>query len=261
MAKLRKQWELIGLWLIVGILLLSACDTAGTWQRIQETNVLRVGLDPTFPPFEMADGVPLEGLDVDLAQAIGDDLGLQIAFSYFGYDGLYDALFTDQVDVLISALVIQPEQMKDFAYSDYYFDAGEILLVHEDVMDIEEMADLNGRNLSVELGAQGHVAATQWARRLPDLTVQPYETPDGAITAVVDGLADAVLIDSVSGRLFLKQNPDAPLRRIEEPVTVEPYAFVVRAQDKQLLAQLNDSLVRLGQSGQLEQIISQWLGN
>jgi ABC-type amino acid transport substrate-binding protein len=163
-----------------------ACRRDGaTWERIQETGVLRVGLDPTFPPFETADGVPLQGLDVDLAEAIAADLGLTVEFVYFGYDGLYDALATQQVDVLISALVITIERTRDFAYSDPYFNAGEILIVPAD-SPVREMADLANRSLAVELGAQGHVEATIWERRLTDLTILPYNTPDEAITAVAE---------------------------------------------------------------------------
>ena len=244
--------------LILILFLLVACQkNDATWQRIEQNGILRVGLDPTYPPFEMADGVPLQGLDVDLARAIGQDLGLEVEFVHFGYDGLYDALTAQQADVLISALVIMPEQLRDFAYSEPYYNAGEILIV-PDESDIVGMEGLNGRSLAVELGSLGHVEATQWAKRLPDLTILPFESPDAALTAVADGKADAALVDSISGRIFLMNEPR--LRRLPDPVTVEPYAFVVRAKDKRLLEKLNESLARLQTSGQLDTIVTQWLG-
>src|SRR5262245_44631595 len=73
---------------------------AQRWEQIQENGVLRVGLDPTYPPFETADDGELRGLDVDLARALAAELGLEVQFVYFGYDGLYDALLSNQVDVL-----------------------------------------------------------------------------------------------------------------------------------------------------------------
>lgn len=243
---------------LLALILLTACaQNEDAWARIQETGVLRVGLDPTYPPFEDFDGAALTGIDVDLAHELGGALGLQVEFVHFGYDGLYDALATGQVDVLLSALVILPERTQDFAYSDPYFNAGEILIVPQD-SSIDEMADLNGRSLSVELGAQGHVLAAEWARKLPGLTVSPFNSPEEAITAVLQQQADAVLIDQISGRLFLKAQPG--LRRLPEPVTVEPYALVVRASDSELLASLNDSLDQLRASGQLDAILSRWLG-
>lgn len=252
---------------LIGFLLawcISGCQTQNeSWQRIEETGILRVGLDPTYPPFEVADSSgAVSGLDVDLAHALADGLGLKVQFSHFGYDGLYDALATGQVDVLISAMVIVPGRTKDFAYSDPYFNAGEILIVPVENMDITEMADLNGRSLAVELGAQGHVEATQWAKKLPDLTIVPFSSPEEVLTAVGNSfvgndIANAAIIDSISGRLFLIDHPE--LKRLPEPVTVDPFALVVRADDELLLQKLDATLDSLEQTGQLETIISHWL--
>lgn len=219
---------------------------------------MRVGLDPTYPPFEVADETGLRGLDVDLARAIATDLGLEAEFVYFGYDGLYDALATEQVDVLISALVLASERTRDFAYSDPYFNAGEILIVPAQEIEIREMADLNGRILAVELGAQGHVEAIDWQRRLPDLTVNPYNTADEALAAVARGEADAALVDAIGGRLYLANQPT--LQRIADPVTLEPFVLVVRIEDELLLEKLNQSLAHLRAAGRLDEITNHWLG-
>lgn len=246
--------------LLLTVVAITACTSQNnTWPRIQETGVLRVGLDPTYPPFELFDGENLTGIDVDLARSLADLSGLQVEFVYFGYDGLYDALATEQVDVLISALVVTPERTEDFAYSDPYFNAGEILIVPIG-SDIEEMADLNGRSLAVELGAQGHVQATEWARQLPNLTILPFNSPDAALTAVLQQEAEAALIDQISGRLFLKAQAADLIKRLPTPVTVEPFALVVRAEDKELLTHLNDNLAHLQAEGEVDAILNQWLG-
>ncbi|HFE66018.1 MAG TPA: amino acid ABC transporter substrate-binding protein, partial [Chloroflexi bacterium] len=162
------------------------------------------------------------------------------------------------VDVLLSALVVAPERDRDFAFSEPYFNAGQVLIVPVDEKDIAEMADLDGRTLAVELGALGHVEATAWAKRIPDLTIRPYTTSDEALTAVTTGEADAALIDAISGRLYLKEQPQL---QIAQEVTVEPFALVVRIEDEQLLNQLNTSLENLRQSGELDAIIGKWLGD
>ncbi len=244
--------------LILLILLTTACQPQDdSSQRVQNAGVLRVGLDPTYPPFEVADANGVYGLDVDLANAIAAELGVQTEFVLFGYDGLYDALATKQVDVLISALVIIPERTRDFAYSEPYFNAGEFLIVPQAENEIEEMADLNGRILAVELGALGHVEATTWAKSIPDLTVVPYPTGDEALTAVFEGEADAVLIDAISGRLFLKDNPQ--LKIIEPSITVEPFAIVTRIEDQQLLNEINNTMTKLQENGQLVAMSEKWL--
>ncbi|MCA9936902.1 MAG: amino acid ABC transporter substrate-binding protein, partial [Anaerolineales bacterium] len=140
---------------------LSGCiQQNDTWQRLQDGRTpLRVGVDPTYPPFAVADSSDVWGLDIDLARAISEELGVPVQFTYFGFDGLYDALLTEQVDVLISALVVDVGRTGDFAYSDPYFNAGEVLVVRADGSEVGGWRDLNGRTLAVELGSQGHMEA------------------------------------------------------------------------------------------------------
>ena len=158
--------------------------------------------------------------------------------------------------VLISALVIAPERTRDFAYSEPYFNAGEILIVPQGETEIAGMDELNGRILAVELGALGHVEANTWANRLADLTVLPLGSAEDAVTAVATGQADAVLIDAISGRLALQQHTNLSL--VPNPVTVEPFALVVRIEDELLLEKLNQSLNNLEKSGQLQTISHKW---
>jgi len=245
------------------LLVISGCRPhSGSWEQIEESGILRVGIDPTYPPFEVADETGVSGLDVDLANALAGELGLTSEFVFFGYDGLYDALATKQVDVLISALVIMPGRTRDFAYSEPYFNAGEILVVAVDNSDVSAMDDLNGRRLAVELGAQGHVEATQWAKRLANLEIRPYPSAGEALAALSTGRADAALVDNISGKLYLKDQPSdqRQLNTLPQPVTVEPYALVVRIEDEMLLDKLNDVIFSLSATGQLDQIIRHWLG-
>ncbi|MCA9940837.1 MAG: amino acid ABC transporter substrate-binding protein [Anaerolineales bacterium] len=237
-------------------LLVGCRHSPATWTRIQEQGVLRIGLDPTYPPFETADANSVWGYDVDLMRAIADHYGLQAQFTYFGYDGLYDALSTAQVDVLASALVTQPERTRDFAYSQPYFDAGQVLIVPT-ASPITGVDDLNNRVLAVELGAQGHVLATTWERRLPGMTIVPYNSVDEALAVVTAGTADAALVDSIGGRLYLRQA--AGLMRLSPPAESEPYALVVRADDEVLLQKLNEALATLESRGVLAELERRWL--
>ena len=246
------------LWLLLFCLLaLAACQSkSDAWERIQDSGVLRVGIDPTYPPFAVATNSDLWGLDVELMRAVAAVYGLDAEFVYFGYDGLYDALTTGQVDVLASALVAQPERTRDFAYSQPYFDAGQALIVPT-TSALAGPEDLANHILAVELGAQGHVLATTWQRRLPGLTIAPYRSVGEALDAVAAGSADVALVDSIGGRLYLQQASN--LVRLSPPVESEPYALVVRADDDLLLTRLNEALQVLQGSGALDEITRRWL--
>lgn len=248
---------------IAGLLVTAGCSVTGdSWPRIKESGTLRIGIDPTFPPFALDDGGSLAGIDVDIGRALAAEVGLEPEFVYFGYDGLYDALTTSQVDVLISALVIAPERTKDIAYTNTYFDAGLILIRSTDDDAATGMEVLDSSTVAVELGALGHVEALEWQRRMGGLTILPFSDVGEAISAVATGDARVALVDSVSGYLYLRQQSET-IGRLEiapEVIISEPYAMAVRIDDRVFLAELNNALGRLADSGELADIIDHHLG-
>ncbi len=243
----------------------AACapSTGDSWARIHEAGILRIGVDPTYPPFALDSEGTLAGIDVDLGRSLAAELGLEPQFTYFGYDGLYDALTTGQVDVLISALVIAPERTKEIAYTTSYFDAGLFLVVPTGANPAAGMDNLGRASLAVELGTLGHVEALEWQRRLADLTIQTYGSIDEALSSVATGENDAALVDYISARLYIRDNlvEDVVLTYSPVPILSEPYALAVRIEDRTLLANLNGALGRLETSGRLNEILENNLGH
>lgn len=243
---------------------LSACvPSDDTWDRIHETGILRVGMDASFPPFEFisADGT-LAGFDVDLAQELGRRLDVEAQFIVnLPTDGLYDALKVSAgrgqsgVDVVISALVVNPAKMADVDYAPY-FDAGQVLVVRSVETDVMTMSNLGGRTLAVEFGTRGDQEARKWVRRLAELTLVPYQTADEALAAVKDGEANAALVDHVSALRF---GVDDELTIVGEPVVSEPYAVAVSEDSPGLLRAVDEALAEMESDGTIEALVSKWL--
>lgn len=251
--------QFMGNMLLLLLFLLVGCrQEAQSWSRIQTEGVLRIGIDPTYPPFATANGQEVWGLDIDLSRAIAQQLSLEVEFHYFGYDGLYDALATEQVDVLISALVTQPEKTRDFSYSETYFDAGQILIVPQD-SPIRQLSDLVGKTVAVELGADGHLQAMMLQQEMANLLVLPFNTAEEALQKVSAGTTDAAIVDMVGGRFYLQTAPTLAWRM--PPLSSEPYVAVVRVEDKILLEKINRALAELENAGTLSTITSNWLDN
>ena len=84
------------------------------WTRIQNERVLRIGIDPSSPPFVLDDGTgKLSGFDIALANELANAWGVKIQYVYSGYDGLYDALNAKQFDIILSALPYNPNRTQD----------------------------------------------------------------------------------------------------------------------------------------------------
>ena len=230
-----------------------------TWERVQETGVLRVGMDASFPPFESiaADG-SLVGFDVDLAREVSQRLGVKPHFvANLPYDGLYDALTAGRVDVVISALAVDPARTADFAYSNPYFDAGYVLVVRQREEAIHSMGDLSNRTLAVVLGTPGDREARERARRSSDLVVVQYGAPARAMDAVRTGETDAALVDRVSALKAV--GAGRPVTVVGDPVVGVPYAVAMRDDSRRLLRAINNALTAMEEDGTLDRLVAEWL--
>jgi len=225
--------------------------------RVLESGTLRVGMDASFPPFEAIDGEGnVVGFDVDLAREIAARMGVRAQFvANLPYDGLYDALTTGRVDVVVSALYVDPRRMADFAYSSSYFNAGQVLVVGPGE-EISEMADLGGRRLAVALGSEGDVVARSWERRLINLTITPCPSAMEALALVAAGEADAALADHLSALIATAQY--ANLRLPGDPVTDEPYAVAVLRESRGLLRAVNQALADIAADGTGARLREKW---
>jgi polar amino acid transport system substrate-binding protein len=216
-------------------------------------------MDASFPPFEAVtpDG-SLVGFDVDLVRELSRRLSLEPHFvANLPYDGLYDALTTRRVDIVVSALVINPARTADYTYSISYFDAGEVLVLPQGEHAIRSVADLDDHRLAVVLGTAGDQQARHWTRRLTDLTLVEHQTPINALRAVEVGEAEIALVDHVSALQAIGAGHELTI--LAQPVVTVPYAAAVRREDRRLLRAINEVLTAVEDDGTLDLLVVKWL--
>lgn len=216
---------------------------------------LRIGIDPSYPPFGVDTGQGLAGIDVDLGRAIGERIGApNVRFVLVGFDGLYDSVRADQVDILISALSPDRAREQIVRYTRPYFDAG-LMLVGADAP--ASMDALPGNRVAYEFGGAGDALLRRYARLTGDFEAQPYEQSTYALDAARLGLADAALVDAVSARLYLRDHAD--WHAALHPVAPQPYVIAVRREHISLYWAVDDALAALIADGTLAAILARWL--
>lgn len=265
----RLSLTILALCQLAVVAILGACSRPedATWDRVRETGALRVGMNASFPPFEyVASDGALVGLDVELARELTQRLGPALSkaegvqpqfVANLPYDGLYDALTVGRVDVVVSALVINPGRTGDFAYSTPYFDAGQVLVVRDGEAEIKTPADLSGHTVAAALGSRGDLEARKRARRLADLTVVQRQTAMEALEAVAAGEVDAALVDRVSALQAIGAGSEVII--VGEPVTEEPYAVAVRRDSQRLLQAINEALADMKTDGTMDALVAKWV--
>ena len=220
-------------------------------QAIQKSGTLRVGLDPTYPPFESLSDGQYVGHDVDLARAIATDLGVRVEFKPLALDTQYDALASGQVDMLISALPFIYERQKEVRYSRPYYQAGQMIVVRASDTSIKGKADLQGKRVGVELGSNADTDARELARtNLPMQVISDYHSAAEALDALSQGQLDAAIVDNTSAQEYLAAKP-ALLKVLSPSLTDEPYVVAMPVQASALAARLDATINRLAASGEL----------
>lgn len=264
-VQIEKRWSLVlvvalaVLTILAGLWVLLAPGEEikdETWDRIQEEGVMRVGMDASYPPFEDIDqDGNLRGFDVDLAHELGRRFGVEGEFVIISFDGLYDALQVERVDLLLSALPLDPRLTEDVAYSHPYFNAGQVLAVREDEASILGVDNLEGRRVGVEWGSMGDVEARQLLRRM-EFELHPYPSPEETLTMLLEGEVDAAIADVVSVYQFLRVQGGVQI--VGPPVTDDPYVIATRLNSPVLHERINESILELGASGFLDQLRMEW---
>lgn len=230
-----------------------------TWARIQQEGLMRVGMDASWPPFEYIDGSTgqIVGLDVDLARAIGQRLGVEVELVNVGFDSLYDALYVGRFDAIVSALPYDPLLYADVAYSISYFNAGQVLVVSESAnRRIGEVNDLTGKRLGVEWGSEGDVVARRLQRKIEGLSLENYMTPQDVLSALKEGEVEAAIADAVSAHQFIAAEGDVQV--VGDPLTDELYVIAVQLDSPLFLKAINEALVGVREDGTLERLQGKW---
>lgn len=248
-------------WLALGLLLLSLAgcfSRADPAARIREAGMLRVAMDPSFPPFEFVDAADRSaGLDVDLAWALAERLGVQAHFVTTTYDGLYDALIVGRADIIISALYPDPTRTRDFVFSAPYFNAGEMLVAPQSAA-ITGPDDLAGRRVAAVFGADGHMAALGWEETLsPPPTLTLYPSAAEALAALAAGEVEAAIVDGLAARAAAARGAPAALTAVL--VTDEPYVIAARRDDSALITLFDAYLDALRGDGTLDALLARWI--
>ena len=229
-----------------------------TWARIQQEGLMRVGMDASWPPFEYIDQTTgqIIGLDVDLARAIGQRLGVEVELVNVGFDSLYDALYVGRFDAIVSALPYDPLLYGDVAYSISYFNAGQVLVVRADETEISEANDLSGKQLGVELASEGDVLGRQLQKKIKGLNLQSYMAPQDVLWALNEGEVEAAIVDAVSAYQFIASL--GGLQVVGDPLTDELYVIAVRLESPLLLRAINEALVEMREDGTLDRLREKW---
>jgi polar amino acid transport system substrate-binding protein len=213
---------------------------------------LLVGTDTPFEPFEIGQPPDITGYDIEVVDAIAENLGLEVTYQDTSFDTIFRDTAQGQFDLAAAASTITPEREKTVDFSDPYYEAAQALVVAEG-SDIATTADLGG----AVVGAQDATTGEELANDETDASeVRGFPEGPDAITALRTGQVDAVIIDQPVALDAI--NKEGGIEVVEEIPTNELYGFAIAPDNDALREAVNEALVEIKDDGTLSDLYQQY---
>jgi len=235
-----------------------AIDISGVEELADGT--LTIGSDIAYAPMEFyQEGTEIaDGLDVDLAKAIAAELGVDVEFVNSGFDGLIPALNANDFDIIVSSMTITETRQQEVDFVPYLNVGTGILVPAGNPDTIQELADLCGLTVAVQLGTiQETMVRDQSAQCAEEIEVVVFDTNPLAVEDLRTGGADANLSDYPVAYLDAQVSEGA-LEVLTVQLDPAPYGIAVRKTSTALRAVLEEAVTAVKASGDYDQILDKW---
>jgi ABC-type amino acid transport substrate-binding protein len=243
----------------------SATDTV--WENIQKTGVIKVGTDPTWPPYQLRDNVTNEivGFEVDLANACAEKLGLTIEWNDVAFDNIILSVQDGSLDMGVSGFSVTPDRLDQVSFTlPHSTTEGQVVML-KSTMAAEGITTVNTlegfKTLGITVGVQSG-------------NVEQIELQDAGVDIRVWSDSASPFQDMVSA------NPSVQAVYAETPITTDwinhfaeqgievgvvythpyyPVAFLVSKKALTFLDKMNSALTDLIYDGTVNQLKAKWL--
>lgn len=225
----------------------------------EEKTTYVMGLDDTFAPMGFRDEKgELVGFDIDLAKEAAERLGIAIEFQPIDWSMKETELNAGNIDFIWNGYSITEERKEKVAFSKPYLENSQIIVVLPD-SEIETKADLAGKNVAVQAESSALDAVNaepEFVASVNDLA--EFSTNNEAFMDLEAGRSDALVVDEVLARFYMKQNGPEKYKILAEDFGDEEYAVGLRKDDSELLKKLDAALDEMKTDGTYDEIYAKW---
>jgi len=219
-------------------------------------DVIVMGTNPAFPPFEyIDDDGEIAGFDVEIAKLIAADLGMELAIENLEFGGLLAALDVGNIDFIVAAMTITEERKQGRLFSDPYFVATQAVIVLEGYTDITTFEDMADKTIAVQEGTTGHFMAED---DVGTTNIAAFKMATDTVLELKAGRADCIIIDVAVAENFIAAFEGLEILDIDMPV--EEYGIATTAANADLMSSINATLAKIMEDGTYAALIVEFFG-
>lgn len=228
--------------------------------RIREKGEIVIATEGTWAPWTYHDesSNQLVGFDIEVAQAVADELGVKATFVEGAWDGLLTGLEGGRYDIMANGVDVTPDRAEKYDFSAPYAYNRTAVVVRSDDDSIQSLDDLSGKTT---------------ANTITSTYAELAQAHGAEVTAVDDlnqtmellraGRIDATLNSEVTVYEYMAAQPDAPIKIavLTEEATRVALPMAKGEDSASLLEAINSALDKLRQEGKLKEISEKYFGS
>lgn len=246
--------------LLMMVFVLTACS--GEDKKADGKKELIIGLDDTFAPmgFREKEGGELVGFDVELARRACELMGYEVKFQPIDWAMKETELKTKKIDMIWNGYTITEKRKEDVAFSNPYLKNRQVIITLKD-KGILTKADLTGKTVSLQSMSSALEAVekdAEFVKNLKGEKVIEFATNEDAFHDLEAGRSDAIVVDEVLARYYVKQNGEQNYYFLEENFGEEEFGVGLRKEDKDLLESLDKAMDTMKKDGSYDKAYTTW---
>ena len=234
----------------------------GEFTTIEEGKLI-MATNAQFPPYEMVadgegfNGTGFEGIDVEIASAIADKLGLELQIDDMEFDSALLAVQNNTADVMLAGLSYSEERDEVVDFTDSYATGVQVVIVKEG-SDVT-LDNLGEKMIGTQRGTTGYIYASDTPENggYGEDHVSGYDNGATAVQALVNGQVDAVIIDEAPAKEFVAANEGLTI--LPGNWVEEQYCAAVNEGNTELLNAINTALNELMDDGTVQEILDKYI--
>ena len=267
---------------IVAVMLFTLCFSVASCNK--DENVLVMATNAAFPPYEYVEGDKFVGIDVEIATAIAEKLGMELKIEDVEFGSIIGGVVEGKYDMGMAGMTVTDKRLESVNFSTTYATGVQVIIVKEgstiesldDIFDFDAEGNPTAlKNPDIKVGVQQDTTGdiysssdvTGWG--LCDVEedgtvttdrVVRYKTGAEAVEALKTGKVDMVIIDNEPAKSYVAANAGAiHILAGDNEYAIEDYAICVAKENTELLEKINQALKDLKEDGTIDKIVAKYI--
>jgi polar amino acid transport system substrate-binding protein len=232
-----------------------------TLAEVKKRGELVIATEMQFPPFDISDNGTYKGVDRDLIDAVGKEMGVTVKYLDLPWTSILPGLEAKKFDLCIAPVTITKERMKRYLFTVPIADATAALMKRADDKSIMKPEDIAGKTVGGQKGTSQLAQLKEFATKLPKpVEIKEYVDNNQSYADLAAGRIDAS-VNSFPNLAYAAAQRSDTFAMVLPPFGAPTYfSWVGRLDDKSLVDAVNAAIVKTENDGTMAKIQKTWFG-